>query len=201
MTKEEIRRGKKNEELGICAFCRTSPYSSNEEGIERLAKLMENGYATAYYQFGGYCAQGIDGMQQDMAKANELWLKAGELGCAEAYCNVGNAYDTGAGVERIEKKAKHLYELAAMKGDVMARHNLGAMEGQAGNYQRQFKHYVIAAKAGYTPSLDVVKKGFMGGVVTKDEYASVLRAYHERQTEMKSVARDAALKIDVQRRT
>jgi hypothetical protein len=96
------------------------------------------------------------------------------------------------------KKAKHYYEIAAMKGDVMARYNLGALEGQTGNHHRATKHFIIAAKAGHTESLDVVKKGFTKGLVTKDEYASVLRAYHERQTEMKSVARDAALKIDVQ---
>ena len=32
----------------------------------------------------------------------------------------------------------------------------------------------------------------MDGLVSKDEYEQALRAYHERQTEMKSGARDAA---------
>lgn len=31
------------------------------------------------------------------------------------------------------KKAKHFNELAAMMGNVDARHNLGVLEGQAGN--------------------------------------------------------------------
>ena len=79
-----------------------------------------------------------------------------------------------------------------MKGDVMARYNLGALEGQTGNHHRATKHFIIAAKAGHTESLDVVKKGFTKGFVTKDEYASTLRAYHESQTEMKSEARDKA---------
>ena len=38
----------------------------------------------------------------------------------------------------------------------------------------------------------MVKKGFMKGDVTKDEYANTLRAYHERQKEMKSKERDMA---------
>ena len=49
-----------------------------------------------------------------MTKANELLLKAGELGCAEAYRNLGMSYNNGLGVEVDKKKAKHYYELAAM---------------------------------------------------------------------------------------
>ena len=63
------------------------------------------------------------------------------------------------------------------------------MEGQAGNYQRAHKHFIIEAKAGYNKSLDKVKLGFMDGLVSKDEYEQTLRAYHERQAEMKSDAR------------
>ena len=49
---------------------------------------------------------------------------------------------------------------------------------------------IIAASTGQTESLENVKKGFTKGFVTKEEYESTLRAYHERQTEMKSEARD-----------
>ena len=91
-----------------------------------------------------------------------------------------------------KKKAKHYYELAAMGGNVHARHNLGSLEGQAGNHRRAFRHYIIAARAGHKESLDGLKEGFMMGLVTKDEYANTLRAYHERQKEMKSDMRDKA---------
>ena len=90
------------------------------------------------------------------------------------------------------KKAKYYYELAAMGGNVHARHNLGSLEGQAGNHRRAFRHYIISAKAGYTRSLEGVKQGFMKGIVTKDEYANTLRAHHERQKEMMSDMRDKA---------
>ena len=80
-----------------------------------------------------------------------------------------------------------------MKGDVHARHHLGCIEGQVGNLHRANKHMIIAAKAGNPPSFDIVKNGFMDGLVTKEAYESTLRAYHERQTEMKSDMRgDAA---------
>ena len=192
MVMEDIRRGKKEEELGMCAFCRTPPHRSNEEGIERRAKLMDNGNADAFDVQAGHYANGTDGMPQDWVKANELLLKAGELGCAAAYSRLGSSYFAGRGVEADKKKGKHYYELAAMNGNAQARHNLACMEGMAGNEQRVFKHMIIAARAGYHESLDEIKEGFTKGFVTKDEYASTLRAFHERQTEMKSEARDKA---------
>ena len=195
MAEEEIRRGKKKEEVGMCAFCRTLRASSDEEEVKRLQNLMEKGNAMAYYQFGNYYSQGIYGMPQDWAKANELWLKAGELGCAEAYSKLGYSYDVGNGVEIDKKKAKCYLELAAMKGDVDARHNLGCMEGDAGNEHRAFKHFMLAARSGSTPSLDLVKQGFMAGLVTKHEYGNTLRAYQTRVDEMKSKARDKATMI------
>ena len=51
------------------------------------------------------------GLPRDQAKANELWLKAGELGCDVAYHNLGNAYNFGSAVTIDKKKAKQYYEL------------------------------------------------------------------------------------------
>ena len=133
-------------------------------------------------------------MQQDRVKAHELWLKAGELGCAEAYFKLGYSLSIEMGVETDKKKAKYYYELAAIQGNVYARHNLGALERQAGNHQQAYKHYIIAASAGYPESLVVVKEGFMKGYVTKEIYAGTLRAYQKRVDEMKSDTRDEAAK-------
>ena len=176
----------------LCPFCRTPYANSDEEEVSRVKKLMEKGNANAFHQLAGYYAQGINGLQQDMARANELFLKAGELGCAQAYFNLGIIYSNGRGVAIDKKKARHYYELAAMNGDIEARHNLGAFEYDAGDYQRAFKHYMIAARAGYTTALDMVKHGYTGGHVTKEEYANTLREYQKSQDEMKSEARDKA---------
>ena len=89
MVKEELRKGKKKEELGMCAFCRSPHFSSEEENIKRMMNLMDKGNSTAFYVHAGCYAEGIKGMPQDWAKANELLLKAGELGCAEAYSKLG----------------------------------------------------------------------------------------------------------------
>ena len=66
------------------------------------------------------------------------------------------------------------------------------MEHRTGNDKRAMKHLMIAAKAGSEKPMNAVKSGFTKGQVTKDEYESTLRAYHERQKTMKSDARDEA---------
>ena len=176
----------------LCAYCRIPPARSAVEEVRRLKKLMEKGNADAYYQFASFYAHGIEGLPQDRAKANELFLKAGELGCADAYYNLGRSYERGMGVDIDTEKAKHYYELAAMNGDAAARHNLGILEGQTGNDQRVKKHFLLAARAGHKGSLENIKQGFMNGLVTKEEYANTLREYQKSQDEMKSEARDKA---------
>ena len=187
MREESLGRGK----IDLCAFCRTPTATSYEENTKRSKKLMDANNADAFRQLAGCYYRG-EGVPQDFAKANELYLKAGELGCAKAYCNLGMNYNNGRGVEVDEKKAKHYSELAAMNGSVIARYNLGCWEERAGNIDRAYKHFILAAKAGDKDSLGNVKAGFMSGLVTKDEYENSLRAYQSRQDEMKSDDRDKA---------
>ena len=75
----------------VCPFCKTPPARSPDDEVKRVKKLMEKGNAYAFNQLAGYYAQGIKGLPQDEAKANELLLKAAELCCAEASYNLGNA--------------------------------------------------------------------------------------------------------------
>ena len=141
-----------------------------------MNKLVNNGNAESIFQLGGYYARGLYGLPQDDQKANELFLKAGELGCATAYYNLGNSYDNGRGVESDMKKAKHYYELAAIKGCVNARHNLGRLEGHTGDDERAKKHFLIAARAGHKSSLDVARAMYAyDKIATKEEYANTLR--------------------------
>ena len=183
--------GSKN--MKLCPFCKTPRSKSNAEEVERLKKLMEKGNAYAFNQLAGLYAQVRMGMPQDWLKANELYLKAGELGCADGYFNFGNSYHyVERGVEVDEEKAKHYWELAAMNGYVLARHNLGVLEGQARNTHRAMKHFILAARAGHEEALGGVKEGYKHGFVTKDEYANTLRAHQKSKDEMKSEARDKA---------
>jgi len=85
-------------EHDICPFCRSPPPRSDEEMIKRYEKRIELNDAYATYNMGGYHARGLYGLPRNMAKALELWHRAGELGSAEAYYNIGIAYEMGMGV-------------------------------------------------------------------------------------------------------
>ena len=192
MVDEEIKRGKKREEVGSCPFCRSrSSRGSNRDALEKIEKLIEKGNGRAHKVLAGCYVDGT--YPRDMTKAIELYVKSGELGCVEAYEDLGTIYTLGRGGVTInKKKAQYYLELAAMKGNVGARHNLGYWEIQAGNHDRAMKHYMIAAKAGLDISLESLKDGFKMGYITKDEFADILRAHQKSTDEMKSDQRDKA---------
>ena len=181
--------------VGLCPFCRT-PTPNSEEIVEQYKKRMKVDDAAAIYDMGGCYSYGLHGLPQDHAKAFKLWHRAGELGNATSYYNIGIAYYNGNGVERDEKKAVHYWELAAMGRDADARHNLGNAEGRIGNMDRAVKHFMIAAGSGYYDSLENIKRMFMNGHATKDDYAKALRVYQAYLVEIKSPQRDEAALFD-----
>jgi len=193
MMREIIGRGKIELKDQICPFCRMPPAGSAQKEVERVQALINKGdNAYAYNKLADYYSGRELGLPHDWAEANELYRKSGELGCARAYHCLGRSYADGRGFEVDRNKANHYWELAAMNGDAQARVELGMSEWDKGNYHRAFKHYMIAAKAGDEKALEGVKAGYMDGIVTKDEYASTLRAHHDRQKEIKSDERDKA---------
>ena len=183
--------------VSLCPFCRTPAPTSDEEFVEGYMKRMELNDPLAIHNVGSYYDQGKNGFTQNYEKALELWHQAGKLGYSEAYYNIGNAHRNGNGVERDNKRAKHYYELSAMQGDVLARHNLGVQEyKEAGNKDRALKHFMIAAGGGNKDSLENVRRIYKAGHATKDDYNNALRAYQEYVGEIKSKQRDEAAAYD-----
>ena len=125
-------------------------------------------------------------------KAMKLTLQAGKLGHAESYAHVAHFYEIGEGVERNIERAKYYYELAAMRGNAQARHNLACIEENAGNMNRAIKHYMIAAEAGLDESLKNIRERFFDGFVTKDDFEKALRSHQASKDETKSDQREAA---------
>ena len=161
---------------------------------------MEAGDPEAVYAIGIYYREGLRGVKQDYNKALELWHRAAELGNAEAYCNIGAAYELGQGVQVDYKKAIHYYELAAMAGDVEARHNLGNGELRARNFDKALKHFMIAVRGGLGLSLEMIKQMYKNGDASKDDYMTALRLYQEYLGEIKSRQRDEAAEFDERNR-
>ena len=174
-----------------CAFCRTPDHNSQKEAIKRLRKRVEINDPSAIYNLGCCYDKGTHGLPQNHVKALELYLRAGELGCADAYYNIGNAYMIGEGVERDVKTGEHYWKLAAMRGDIMARHNLGVLEER----DRALKHFMVSAMGGQSDSLDAIKELYMDGHATKDDYSAALRAHQVYLDEIKSGQRDEAAAV------
>jgi len=176
-----------------CAFCRTpDPMDNGNIILDMINKRVAVNEPRAIYHLGTNYDNGRLGLPKDSAKALELWHRAGELGDAKAYHNIGVTYDRGDGVQRDSKKATHYWELAAMLGHVGSRCNLGADEKNTGNVNRAMKHFMIAVRSGDDMTLRNIKKLFMSGEVTKDDYARALRAHQAYVDEIKSVHRDKA---------
>jgi len=173
----------------LCPFCRIPPPNTHKKVIEQIEKRINNNDPSAIYGLGSCYFAGLFSVPQNRAKALELYHRAGELGNGDAYFNIGNAYMSGVGVERDHRKAKHYYELAAIKGHVVARYNLGVYEKGEG-------FHMIAARDGDSVTLENMKRLSMEGRVSKDDYEKAVQSYRAYLDEIKSAQRDEAASYD-----
>ena len=178
--------------IGLCPFCRVPSPSSDKIIIEQLLKRVNAGDALAIHTLGGMYNLGMYGFNQNYTKALELWHKAADIGCAKSYHDAGVAYYNGKGVEKDEMKGEYYMELAAIRGNTEARHNLGSIEHNVGDMKRAIKHLLIAVGHGQNKALKNIQMFYSQGKVTKDEYAKALRAYQEYVKEIRSPQRDEA---------
>ena len=181
-----------------CLFCRkpTTKFSkdgSNEEELKRLENRMKLNDAYAFYELSAVYKNGHAGIPKDKKKVLELWNRAADLGLCNAHNSLAEAYYRGDhGVKEDVNKAAHHWMLAAIGGHELARHNVGALEKEKGRMDRAMKHFMMAARSGADNSLKQIGLGYKAGHVTKDDYASILRAHKASQDEMKSEQRARA---------
>ena len=180
-----------------CPFCRTSTPDSEEEALEINKKRVEAGDACGIFNLGVCYRDGDCGLPQDNTKALELYHRAGELGNAKAYFIIGSIYHNGRGVERNVAKANHYFELAAIGGNVLARHVLGCFEASARNWDRAIKHWLIGAGSGYNDSVKGIQQLYLYGHATKEDYTKALLAYQKYLDEIRSEQRDKTLLLPV----
>lgn len=176
-----------------CAFCRTPTLKNRgRQANERRNKRIEQNDVHAIRDLACAYELGEDGLQRDEAKAFELFTRAAKLGVAEAHNNLGNSYKNGRGVAINMKKAKHHYQLGAIGGDAIARHNLGACEAVSGNFPVAMRHFMISAIAGWEKSMQGVRMGYEQGHISKDDFKKTMVAHTNAVNEMKSEHRDLA---------
>eukprot|EP00956_Cyclotella_meneghiniana_P024510 scaffold49309_cov48-Cyclotella_meneghiniana.AAC.4 len=180
-----------------CPFCNVANATTDDERKQRLFERIEKYNDPEAILMLGFCYEfGDNGFPVDHTKAVELYKRASELGCAVAHYHLGIVYRLGRGVDQDRKKTIHHFQIAAMMGHVLARHNLGAMELANGKHVRAMRHFMIAAKSGFHESMELVKLGFkdgiVTGIVTKDDFEDTLRCFQASQDEMRSEDRDRA---------
>ena len=128
----------------------------------------------------------------DYEGAVDYFTKAAALGDIESHYEVSCMHYEGEGVEKDKKKQAYHLEEAAIGGHHLARFNLGVYEYRNGRTDRAVKHYIIAAKLGFDSALEMVKKYFLRGFVSKEDYEAALRGHQAAVDATKSKQREEA---------
>ena len=184
-----------------CAFCREPQPSSDAMQVRQLeARALKNDHV-ALKALGGLFADGdhgLPGLPQDDLKALDRYIRAVELGSPEACGAIGASYDKGDGVAIDTERAALFERVGALRGDIVARHNIGWSEYyNLGNHEIGIRHWKIAAEAGYQRSLNGLRSiynadGKKPGKehISKEYLESTYRSCHEAQMEVKSEERE-----------
>jgi len=169
-----------------CAFCR-QPVTR----VKALKKLMKKNVSGAFMMMGGFYKSGEKGLFQSDTKALELFIRAAELGCANAFAVIAKYYFEGRVVEQDESKALEFWEVAAKKDSVGAHEDLALVHKRNGNVGLFIKHLKLLANAGDQLSMDTLMKCYREvELLTKEELAETLRAFQAAKNEMWSEGRD-----------
>jgi tetratricopeptide (TPR) repeat protein len=178
---------RKSANIGKCPFCNADRDKTDEEIVAELRKRVEANDPASMYVLANYYDYGCNGLQQDYARAIELYARSANLGFSKAHNNLAGVYHEGGNL----KKAKFHFEAAAMAGHEVARFNIGTMEAKSGNTERAIKHWKIAAPAGCYQSMHALMTLFEEGAISRESIDSTLTAYNNSCAEMRSEARDA----------
>lgn len=138
--------------------------AKNYEGaLKTLHPLAEKGDARSQYALGIMNEYGY-GMNKDLPKARDWYLKAAEQGNIDAQYNLGVLYEHGTGIKQDYAQAAKWYRAAATQGDIDAFNNLGFLyQGGLGVTQNK-----IAALALYNVSVALEKENAQNSQAAKN---------------------------------
>ena len=194
--KQNAKGGKKMI-LNACAFCRTPPPSVEEYVRQLENRAFAKADCVAMNQLGKAYSEGDCGLPKDELKALDCWIKATELGSEEACNNIGECFRDGTVISQDFRKGALMEGVGAVRGLAAARHNVGCTEYRnIGNHEIGIRHFKIAAKAGFQPSLNILRNiynnsdGMPGKeFICKSELAEIYRLCHQAQEKVHSAER------------
>lgn len=97
-------------------------------------KAVRNKHPHAMYNLANNYRLG-KGIEENHAKALELYKESADLGLPEAQCALGTIYKEGLIIEKDYKKAREYYEKAVEQGFAPAQVNLGSMFRESSHYE------------------------------------------------------------------
>ena len=83
-----------------CPFCRTTAPKNNSQVIAMIQRRVDSGDPLAMYTLGINYRFGEYGLEEDVARAVELYERAAVLGVKKAHFELGCLYDLGKDVEK-----------------------------------------------------------------------------------------------------
>jgi TPR repeat protein len=136
-------------------------YKEARAGIEKLA---EAGNVKAIKLLGDYYMKGIGGVEQDYAKAMELYEQAADEDYADAQAQIAYMYQEGLGVEVSYERAMEWNNRASQQNNAQAQAQIG---------------YMYHMGMGVTQNLDEAGRWYSRAVDQGDPWATVKLAQTE----------------------
>ena len=115
------------------------------------------------------------------------FIRGAETGPAEACAGIAVFFYRNSFLPRPANEEYLFLRMGALRGDILARHNIGSVEyDDLGNHELGIHHWKIAAEAGSQPSLDRLKTIFKGKhageeFISKDYMDKAYRLCHAAQ--------------------
>ena len=204
--KESVNKQNEEKSAGkkvafTCPFCRepvpltTDSMETVDAEYARLQARCLRSDRNALGMMGKHYREG-EHIAKDHLKALDCWIRAVELGSAEACACIGDSYIQGDGLAADKERVVLFQRVGALRGAVLARHNIGYSEYyNLGNHEIAIRHWKIAAEAGLQDSLNALRRIYNGNkagkeFINKEYLESTYRACHEAQMEVKTEERE-----------
>ena len=180
-----------------CPFCREPEPGSGPKYVRQLqARCLQNDH-NAFASMGWVYRNGGYGVVKDDLKALDCYIRAVELGSPTACGSIADGYREGNGVAVDMERAAFFAKVGALRGDVVARHNIGVSEYfDLGNHEIGIRHWKIAAEAGYQKSLNALRSIYNADgkkpgkeFISNESLDFAYRACHGVQMEVKTEER------------
>ena len=194
-------KANKSHLVKTCPFCR-EPTPTGDEFLKQIELQASRGDPESCCAMGKAYLYGEYGLHRNDLRALDYWIRAVELGSAEACATLGIIFEKGVAGLSIDKGRAALFDKAgAILGNVQSRHNIGCVEYfDFGNHELGIRHWKIAAEAGSQPSLDALKAIYNADdkepgkkYISKEDMDRIYRAGHEAQEMVKSEEREKHL--------